>query len=176
MPAFWLQWIYSPWPTTWRMITVLYFIMPSRNSKCSSCGKPKEATLLNAVLEQLGSPTDVPVCQHVTMLLSLNQYLFTPVSACQLTGSRQIALKTQTSVTTAIASQPQGEKRQPNLQNVISAFTCPEWKSQDIIMRNHSGWYWNTCNPILKPPHPQRTPTISTPWLTPPYLAPIFDP
>jgi len=39
------------------------------------------------------------------------------------------------------------------------------------ISRKHAnklpGWYCNTCDPVLKPPHPRKTPIMSTPLIDP---------
>jgi len=78
---------------------------------------------LNAVPVSNRSHTVVLVCLLVMMSLSLNLYHFTVATACQQTGNRLVALKTQPNVTIVIAKQAQGRKRQFDVHSVIGPFT-----------------------------------------------------
>jgi len=91
---------------------------------------------LNAVPVSSGFHTVGLVCLPVMLSLSLNLYPFTVANACQQTGNRQVALKTQPNVTIVIAKQAQGRKRQVDVDSVIGAFTSLARKFQENMPTN----------------------------------------
>jgi len=76
----------------------------------------------SAILGHCSPPPLLRPCLPVMMLLSLNLYPFAVANACQQTGNRLVALKTQPNVTIVIAKQAH-EGRQSNVHNVIIPFT-----------------------------------------------------
>ena len=98
--------------------------------------------------------------------LSLNLYPFTVANACQQTGNRQVALKTQPNVTIVIAKQAQGRKRQVDVDSVIGAFTSLARKFQENMPTNF------LVGTATLATHPQPTTSPENPN----YEHPLIDP
>jgi len=105
----------------------------------------------------------------------LNLYPFTVANACQQTGNRLVALKTQPNVNIVIAKQAQWRKRQFDVHSFIGPSTSLAWKFQENMLTN---FLIGTATPVTLssthhiPPKKQWAP----PWLTPLSLALIFNP
>jgi len=97
------------------------------------------------------------------MSLSLNLYPFTSAKACQQTGNRLLALKTQPNVTIVIAKQAQRGRRQCNVHGVIGPFTSLARKLKKMPLPKH--FLVGTATPVT--PSSTHHPTISTPLIDP---------
>jgi len=113
--------------------SALYFTMLGQNSKCSLCGKPNETTAIEcSSCEQWLS--------HCCARLSAGDNIcwVEPVpfyfSQCLSTGRHQATSPEDPTQCYHCHSQS-GSKRKKTIhvQNVIGPFTCPAWKSQDVI-------------------------------------------
>jgi len=156
------------------------FAMPGQNSKCSSCGKPKETLVIECSSCEQWLPyccASVPAGDDVVEFESVPFYC----SQC-LSTDRQQTCSSQDRTQCYHCHSQTGSRKKKTIR--CSQCDRPIHLSCVKISKRHAdklpGWYCNTCDPILNPPHPQKpqlwAPRFLWHWLTSLPLALIFNP
>jgi len=135
--------------------------MPGQNSKCSSCGKPEETT----VIECRSCGQWLPYCcAGMSAGDDVVEFAFVPFYCSQcLSTDRQQAGSTQDPTQCYHYHSQTGSRKKKTIR--CSQCDRPFHLSCVKISRKHAnklpGWYCNTCDPVLNLPHPRKTPTMS---------------
>jgi len=141
--------------------------MPGQYSKCSSCDKPKET----GVIECSSCEQWLPYCcagmsaiDDVIVFESVPFYC----SQCLSTDGQQSS-SCQDPTQCHYCHSQTGSRRKMTIH--FSQCNRPFHLSCVKISRKHAkalpGWYYNACDPILNPPHPQKPTTMRTPLIDP---------
>jgi len=134
-----------------------------QNSKCSSCGKPKETLVIECSFCEQWLPY---CCASVSAGDDVVEFESVPFYCSQcLSTDRQQTCSSQDPTQCYHCHSQTGSRKKKAIQ--CSQCDRPFHLSCVKMSRRHAnklpGWYCNTYDPILIPPHPPKKTTMSNP-------------